>query len=81
MKAPIITGMNLLVFAGVLLVALGIFIVLKGAVLHSTGLVSVGPFHSTVHEEHTVPSLFGWVAIVAGALLAVAGLLGVRGKR
>ena len=81
MKTPIVTGMRLLVLTGILLVALGVFIVLKGVMLHSTGLVSVGPFHSTVHAEHTVPVTLGWVAIAIGVLLAVAGGLGERGKR
>jgi hypothetical protein len=80
-KAPIITGMRLLLVAGVLLAAIGIFVVLKGVQLHSTGLVNVGPFHSTVHEEHTLPPLFGWIAIVIGVVLAAAGGFGRRAKR
>ena len=56
-----------------LLAALGAFIVLKGLTLKSQGSVSIGPIHGTVQERHTVPALFGWVAIVGGVLLAVAG--------
>jgi hypothetical protein len=73
--------MRLLIITGVLLAAFGVFIVLKGLQLHSTGLVSVGPFHSTVHEQHTVPAMFGWVGIVVGVLLTVAGGFGEKGKR
>lgn len=80
MKRPIITGMGLAITTGILLAAFGVFIVFRGLQLHSTGLVSVGPFHSTVQEQHTVPPLFGWVAIVVGGLIAVAGFFGMRGK-
>lgn len=81
MKRPIvITGMRLVIITGILLAAFGAFLVLKGVQLHSVGLVSVGPFHSTVQEQHTVPAMFGWVAIVIGVLLAVAGGFGERGK-
>ena len=70
--------MRLRIVAGILLVALGAFIVAKGLNVHSQGTVHVGPFQSTVHELHTVPALLGWVAIVGGALLVLAG---IRGKR
>jgi hypothetical protein len=78
MRLPIITGLRLLVITGILLAALGAFIVLKGVRLHSVGIFSVGPIHSTVQEQHTVPPLFGWVAIVGGMLLVIAG---IRRKR
>jgi len=81
MRHSIITGLRLVMVAGILLMALGGFVVLKGLRVHSEGLVSVGPFHSTVHEQHTVPPLFGWVAIVAGVLVVLGGYRGTRGKR
>jgi len=46
--------------------------------LYSQGTVHFGPIHSTVQESHTVPALLGWVAIVGGVLLVVAG---IRRKR
>jgi ABC-type xylose transport system permease subunit len=58
---------------GILLAALGVFIVFKGVTFKSQGSVSVGPIHGTVQERHMVPALFGWVAIVGGVLLVVAG--------
>jgi hypothetical protein len=70
--------MRLRIVAGILLAALGAFIVVKGLSVHSQGTVNVGPIHSTVHEQHAVPALFGWVAIVGGVLLVLAG---IRGKR
>jgi hypothetical protein len=50
----------------------------KGVTLYSKGTVHFGPIHSTVQEEHTFPALLGWVAIVGGVLLVVAG---IRRKR
>jgi len=81
MRSPVITGPRLLSLGGIVLIAFGTFIALRGLRLHSTGLVQVGPFHSTVQEQHTVPPLFGWVAILAGVLVVVGGNLGKRGKR
>ena len=66
--------MKLLIITGVLLAALGAFIVVKGVSVLSTGTVSFGPIHSTVHEAHAVPSVIGWVGIVGGVLVVVAGL-------
>jgi hypothetical protein len=57
-----------------LFAAFGAFIVLKGLTVQSQGTVSFGPIHSTVQEQHTVPVALGWVAIVGGALVAVAGM-------
>jgi hypothetical protein len=65
--------MRLLIIAGSLAVALGAFIAFKGLTVQSQGTVSFGPIHSTVHEQHTVPALIGWVAMVGGVLLVVAG--------
>ena len=81
MNRPTITGMRVLLVTGVLIVAVGAFILLADPRVHSEGEVHVGPFHSTVHEQHTVPPLFGWIAVVGGVLLAVAGGLGERRKR
>jgi hypothetical protein len=65
--------MRLLITTGVLLAALGAFIVVKGLSVRSEGTVSVGPIHGTVETRHAVPPLFGWVAIVGGVLLVIAG--------
>jgi lipid-A-disaccharide synthase-like uncharacterized protein len=65
--------MRLLIVTGILLAALGAFIVVKGLNIQSRGTVHIGPIQSTVHEQHTVPALFGWVAVVGGVLLVVAG--------
>ena len=65
--------MKLLIATGILLAGLGVFMLVKGVSLHSEGTVHVGPIHGTVDEHHTVPALLGWVAIVGGVLLVVAG--------
>jgi ABC-type xylose transport system permease subunit len=65
--------MRLLLIAGILLAGLGGFIVVKGLHFQSEGTVHVGPISGTVHEQHTIPAWFGWVAIVGGVLLVVAG--------
>ena len=72
--------MRLLLVTGILLAALGAFILFKGVTLKSEGSVSVGPIRGTVQERHTVPALFGWVAIVGGVLLVVAGSAKSRKK-
>jgi hypothetical protein len=66
-------GMRFLIITGILLAALGAFIVLKGVSVRSEGTVSIGPIHGTVQERHTIPPLLGWVAIVGGVLVVIAG--------
>ena len=78
MKFPTITAMRLLTLTGVLIIALGVFVVFQGPRVHSEGRVKVGPFHSTVHAQSTVPVVFGWVAIVAGVLVGFAGVVKKR---
>jgi hypothetical protein len=65
--------MRLLVITGICVAALGAFIVVKGVTVKSQGTLSVGPIHGTVQERHTVPAVLGWVAIVGGVLLVLAG--------
>jgi hypothetical protein len=64
--------MRLPIIAGIVLIAMGAFIVFQGLSLHSQGSFNVGPIHGTVQERHTIPVLFGWLAIVGGGLLTVA---------
>jgi hypothetical protein len=65
--------MRLLIIVGILVAGLGAFMLLKPLKVQSQGTVNIGPIQSTVHEQHTVPALFGWVAVVGGVLLVVAG--------
>jgi hypothetical protein len=73
--------MKLLSILGILIAALGVFIVFNGVILHSQGTVSLGPIHSTVQERHTLPPVVGWVVISGGVLLAIAGWHMRRMKR
>ena len=78
MKLPAITAMRLLTVTGVLIAALGAFVVIQAPRVRSEGVVKVGPFHSAVQARSTVPPLFGWVAIVAGVLVGFAGVVKKR---
>jgi hypothetical protein len=50
---------RLIIGTGVVVAALGAFIVCKGLTIQSQGTVSFGPIHRTVHEQHTVPVVLG----------------------
>ena len=66
--------MRRLIITGIAVAAFGAFIVVfPGLTIWPEGTASFGPIHSTVHEQHTVLALIGWVAIVGGVLLVVAG--------
>jgi drug/metabolite transporter (DMT)-like permease len=60
--------------AGILLVALGAFIVLRGLNYGSQrSVLRVGEFQTSVEEQRAIPSWLGVVAIVGGMLLVGAG--------
>jgi len=66
--------MRRLIITGIVVAAFGAFIVVfAGLSIRPQGTASFGPIRSTVHEPHTGPALIGWVAIVGGVLLVVAG--------
>ena len=61
------------VILGVLLIALGTWIVSGKAAYRSTKAdVDIGPLQATVQEKETVPRWIGAVAIGAGVLVLVA---------
>jgi hypothetical protein len=62
------------IIVGGAIVGLGAFILFKGIVLHSQGVVKFGPIHGGVTAQHLVPAWLGVVAILLGALLIVAGI-------
>ena len=72
-RHSIATVLKPLIIAGVLLAALGMFIVFKGLSFRSTGTYNVGPFHGGVQARSWIPPWVGWVAMVGGVLLVVAG--------
>jgi len=60
--------------AGIILIVLGAFIVLRGANFTSReNVLTVGDVKLTANESHTVPPWIGGVAILAGVVLLVGG--------
>ena len=60
---------------GILLLAVGAFIVFRGASYKSKDdVLKVGDLKASVEEKHAVPTWVGGVAIVAGVVLLAAGM-------
>lgn len=63
-----------LVLAGILVAALGIYIVMRGlSVTTSDTVLEVGGLKASVEEKRAVPSWVGVAAIVGGLVLVGAG--------
>jgi hypothetical protein len=60
---------------GILLLAVGAFIVFRGASYKSKDeVLRVGDLKASVEERHAVPTWVGGAAIVAGVVLLAAGM-------
>lgn len=60
---------------GIVLLAIGAFIVFQGATYSSKDeVLRVGDVKATVEEKKAVPTWLGGVAIVAGVVLLAAGM-------
>jgi len=60
---------------GIVLLALGAFIIFRGASYKSRDeVLKVGDLKASVEEKHTVPTWVGGAAIVAGVVLLAAGM-------
>jgi len=60
---------------GIVLLALGAFIVFRGASYKSRDeVLKVGDLKASVEEKHAVPTWVGGAAIVAGVVLLAAGM-------
>ena len=60
--------------AGIVLLGLGAFILLRGASFTSRkDVLEVGDVKVTADQKQAVPPWLGWVAVVAGTALLVAG--------
>ena len=60
---------------GIVLLALGAFIIFRGASYKSRDVVlKVGDLKASVEEKHAVPTWVGGAAIVAGVVLLAAGM-------
>jgi hypothetical protein len=66
--------MRPLSLAGIALVALGAFVLVRGLSFTSQkSVVKVGDFQATVEEHRTVPAWVGGLAVAGGLVLLVAG--------
>ena len=66
--------MRPLTLAGLVLLLLGGFVLLRGLSYTSQkSVLKVGDFHATVEERQTVPPWIGAVAVFGGIVLLVAG--------
>jgi hypothetical protein len=66
--------MRILQVLGVILIAGGLFIFIKGPSYSSDkSLFKIGDVEAKVSQDHTVPPWLGGVALVAGVVLIVAG--------
>ncbi|HEX7024336.1 MAG TPA: hypothetical protein VF187_05925 [Gemmatimonadales bacterium] len=64
-----------LTLAGVLIAAIGIYILVRGLSYKSSETVlDVGPLKAKVQESHPVPTWVGVVAIVGGLVMVGAGM-------
>ncbi|HKG33931.1 MAG TPA: hypothetical protein VKB22_09380 [Gemmatimonadales bacterium] len=60
---------------GIILLALGAFIIFRGASYKSKDeVLRVGDLKASVEEKHAVPTWVGGAAIVAGVVLLAAGM-------
>ncbi|HEX6407717.1 MAG TPA: hypothetical protein VFZ90_11080 [Gemmatimonadales bacterium] len=60
---------------GIVLLALGAFIIFRGASYKSRDeVLRVGDLKASVEEKHAVPTWVGGAAIVAGVVLLAAGM-------
>lgn len=66
--------MRPLTIAGIILIAIGAFVLIRGASFTSRReVLKVGDVKVSAEEQQFIPPWAGWLAIVAGGALAVAG--------
>jgi hypothetical protein len=66
--------MRPLAIVGIVLLALGAFILFRGATYKSKDeVLKVGDLKASVEQKHAIPTWVGGVAIVAGIVLLAAG--------
>jgi drug/metabolite transporter (DMT)-like permease len=72
--------MKLSLIAGVVLIVLGAFVLVRGLSYPSRqNVVKVGDFQASVQHDRAVPQWAGIAAIAAGALVIGVGLRGRKG--
>ncbi len=66
--------MKPLVLAGIVIAALGGFILVRGmSYTKDKNVLDIGGLKASVEEKHTIPNWVGIVAVVGGVVLIVAG--------
>jgi hypothetical protein len=71
---PLNGHMRTTMISGLVLVAAGLFLLLKGvSYTREESVLKVGGFEAKVQEEHSVPQWVGGVALGAGIVLVVLG--------
>jgi hypothetical protein len=66
--------MRPLTIAGIILIAFGAVVLIRGASFTSRhDVLKVGDVKVTADEHRSIPPWAGWLAIAAGGVLAVAG--------
>lgn len=72
--------MRPLSLAGLVLLAAGLFVALRGVSYSShRSDIQVGEFHASLEERRTLPPWIGWTGAALGVALVVAGLRSRRG--
>jgi hypothetical protein len=67
--------MRPLSIAGILLMAFGAFVLVRGASFTSRrDVLKVGDVKVTADEQRSIPPWAGWLAVVAGGAMVVAGV-------
>lgn len=73
--------MRPLSIAGLLLLAAGLFVALRGVSYRSSRSdLRVGDFQASLEERRAIPSWIGWAGAGLGLVLVVAGLRSRRGS-
>lgn len=62
------------ILAGIVILILGAFVLIQGGSFSSKrDVLKVGDLKITATEEETIPSWVGWIAVLGGAALLLAG--------
>jgi drug/metabolite transporter (DMT)-like permease len=66
--------MRPLTIAGIIVIVFGVFVLVRGASFTSRrDVLKVGDVKVTADQQQSVPPWTGWLAILAGSAMAVAG--------
>lgn len=66
--------MRVITLLGLVLMALGVYVLVQGGFTTRKDVVDIGDVKVTSDDHHAVPNWAGITAVVAGGLLVVSGL-------